>query len=211
MSPGNPASTSWDARSSPSNQIKPIARQIDDAAGEPADSAGARRLSRHERVQRMPRPGSQGSTHSQGAVARGGQEVIPPSNSRGSCTTAWASGEREFELMTPTAKARFSHLTRTKCRRSTSSCNLASRKLEKRPEQSLRPLGFCFPVSGVVAAIHRDAGSGDEARVLAREKGDGGSRLLPDGRSARAPCPPSAGWRSRHPRDSCRCRSGPAR
>ena len=58
--------------------------------GRPGRSVRARRLSRHECVQRMPRPGSQGCALAK-APRSWRSKAIRPSNSRDSCTTAWAS------------------------------------------------------------------------------------------------------------------------
>ena len=92
------------------NQIKPVARQIDDAAGEPADPPG------------------RGAYLVMNACSEcHGQDLngVPMANApslvvaKGYSAEQFARlmhegvgvGEREFELMTPTAKARFSHLT----------------------------------------------------------------------------------------------------
>jgi cytochrome c553 len=92
------------------NQIKPIARQIDDAAGEPADPPG-----------RGAYLVMNACSECHGQDLNGRPEVPAPSLVVAKSYSAQqfarlmhdgiGTGDREFELMTRTAKARFSHLT----------------------------------------------------------------------------------------------------
>ena len=92
------------------NQIKAVARQIDDAAGEPADPPG-----------RGAYLAMNACSECHGQDLHGRPEAHAPSlvAVNGYSAEQFARlmhdgvgvGEREFELMTPTAKARFSHLT----------------------------------------------------------------------------------------------------
>jgi cytochrome c553 len=92
------------------NQIKPIARQIDDAAGEPADPPGRgaylvmNACSECHGQDLHGRP----ETHAPSLVAI---KSYSAEQFARLMHDGVGVGEREFELMTPTAKARFSHLT----------------------------------------------------------------------------------------------------
>jgi mono/diheme cytochrome c family protein len=93
------------------NQIKPVARQIDDAAGAPADPPG-----------RGADLGMNACRECHGQDLNGRPEVDNAPSLvvvKGYSAEQFARlmhdgvgvGEREFGLMTPTAKARFSHLS----------------------------------------------------------------------------------------------------
>lgn len=92
------------------NQIKPVARQIDEAAGEPPDPPG-----------RGAYLVMNACSECHGQDLKGRPEAKAPSLTviKGYSAEQFARlmhegvgvGDREFELMTPTAKARFSHLT----------------------------------------------------------------------------------------------------